>query len=108
MRLSDSPEQVAAASAEQEWAPFAQFALENLFDVSPDANFVAGSEGVIRGADSRAAQLLGHTQADLPGQPTENLFPERFSGRHPSHRENFQAHPRVRQMAHAVDTVAGH
>ena len=105
MRPSDSPEQVAAASAEQEQAEFAHSALENLFNVSPDAIFVTDAQGVIRGANPRAAELFGHTQAELFGQPIENLVPDRFRGRHPSHRENYNAHPRARQMGAAMNLL---
>ncbi len=103
MRPSDSPEQDAAAVAAHERAQFAQSALENLFDVSPDAIFVTDSEGVIRGANPRAAELFGHTQAELIGQPIENLVPERFRRNHPGHRENYNAHPRARQMGAAMN-----
>ena len=65
MRPSDSPEEDAAAVARHERAQFAQSAFENLFEVSPDAIFVTDSEGVIRGANPRAAELFGHTQAEL-------------------------------------------
>ena len=93
MRLSDSPEQAAAAAPGHDRAELAQSALENLFEVSPDAIFVTDAQGVIRGANPRAAELFGHTQGELFGQPIENLVPERFRGRHPSHRENYNAHP---------------
>ena len=105
MRPSDSPEQDAAAAAEQDRAEFARFALENLFDVSPDAIFVTDTAGVIRGANPRAAELFGYTQAELFGQHIENLVPERFRSRHPSHRENFNAHPRARQMGAAMNLL---
>ena len=58
---------------------------------------------MIRGANPRAAELFGHTQAELIGQPIENLVPERFRSRHPSHRENYHAHPRARQMGAAMN-----
>ncbi|MGA3049014.1 MAG: sigma 54-interacting transcriptional regulator [Terracidiphilus sp.] len=103
MRSSDSPEQDAAALPPHDRAEFAQLALENLFEVSPDAIFVTDSQGVIRGANPRAAELFGHTQAELVGRPIESLVPERFRGRHPSHRENYNAHPRARQMGAAMN-----
>jgi PAS domain S-box-containing protein len=103
MRPSDSPEQAAAAEPSQDRAELAQFALENLFEVSPDAIFVTDAQGVIRGANPRAAELFGHTQSELLGQPIENLVPARFRSRHPSHRENYNAHPRARQMGAAMN-----
>ena len=103
MRPSDSPEKDAAPGAEYDRAEVAQVALENLFDVSPDAIFVTDTHGVIRGANPRAAALFGHTQAELLGLPIESLVPERFRGKHPSHRENYNAHPRARQMGAAMN-----
>lgn len=106
MRLSDSPEQDAAAAAEVKRAGFAQYALENLFDISPDAIFVTDGGGVIRGANPRASELFGYTQAELIGQSIENLVPQRFRGHHPEHRENYHAHPRARQMGAALNLFA--
>jgi len=103
MRQSDSPEPAAAATPVQDLAELAQSALENLFEVSPDAIFVADAQGVIRGANPRAAELFGYTQAELFGLPIESLIPARFRTRHPSHRENYNAHPRARQMGAAMN-----
>jgi PAS domain S-box-containing protein len=103
MRPSDSPEQDAAAAAEHARAEYAQSALDNLFEVSPNAIFVTDAQGVIRAANPRATELFGHNQAELIGMPVENLVPLRFRGRHPSHRENYNAHPRTRQMGAAMN-----
>jgi len=103
MLPSNSPDREAAARTSFERTEFAHSALENLFDVSPDAIFVTDAQGVIRGANPRAAELFGHTQVELFGQPVENLVPERFRRNHPSHRENFNAHPRARQMGAAMN-----
>jgi len=103
MRPSDSPQQAAAATPVHHRAELAQSALENLFEASPDAIFVTDAEGIIRGANPRAAELFGHTQAELFGQPIETLVPARFRSRHPSHRENYNAHPRARQMGAAMN-----
>jgi formate hydrogenlyase transcriptional activator len=103
MRPSDSPEQDATTAAEHGRAEFAHSALENLFDVSPDAIFVTDSEGVIRGANPRAAELFGYTQVELFGLAIETLVPQRFRAQHPGHRENFNAHPRARQMGASLN-----
>ncbi len=103
MRPSDSPEQDAAATAGIERAEFAHFALENLFNLSPDAIVVTDDRGVIRAANPRAAELFGHTQQELTGKSVEELVPERFRRQHPSHRENYHAHPRARQMGAALN-----
>ncbi|HTM18069.1 MAG TPA: sigma 54-interacting transcriptional regulator [Terracidiphilus sp.] len=103
MRLSDSPEQDAAATAGTERAEFAQSALENLFDISPDAIVVTDASGNIRAANPRAVELFGYTQGELTGKTVEDLVPERFRRNHPSHRENYHAHPRARQMGAALN-----
>ena len=98
MRPSSSPEQDAANSARQHRAEFAQILVENHFAISPDAVFVSDANGLIREANPRATEMFGYERAELLAMPIENLVPERFRGRHPSHRENFNAHPRTRQM----------
>ncbi len=58
MRPSDSPEKAAAATPENDRASLAQAALENLFEVSPDAIFVTDANGIIRGANPRAGGIV--------------------------------------------------
>jgi PAS domain S-box-containing protein len=99
----DSPKQAAAATPANDQVELATFALKDLFEVSPDAIFVTDAQGVIRGSNPRASELFGHTQQELIGQPIENLVPARFRARHPSHRENYHAHPRTRQMGAAMN-----
>ena len=103
MRPSDSPDQDAAAAAEHQRAQFAHSALENLFDVSPDAIFVTDAEGVIRGANPRAAELVwlhaGGAFRAADREPCSGTLPRA----HPAHRENYNAHPRARQMGAAMN-----
>src|ERR1700688_3083759 len=96
----------AAYLARQHRAEFARIAIENHFAISPDAIFVTDAEGLIRLANPRAGQLFGYERDELLGMPIEALIPERFRRRHPSHRENYNAHPRTRQMGVAMDLYA--
>ncbi|MGD0939096.1 MAG: sigma 54-interacting transcriptional regulator [Terracidiphilus sp.] len=82
---------------------FARIALENLFEISPDAIIVTDSDGIIRHANPRAAELFGYAHEELIGKKVEELVPERLRSRHPSHRENYNAHPRERQMGAAME-----
>jgi PAS domain S-box-containing protein len=82
---------------------FARIALENLFDISPDAIVVTDTNGMIREANPRATELFGYTHEELIGKSVDELVPERLRGRHPSHRENYNAHPRERQMGAAME-----
>ena len=108
MRPSDSPEKAAAAAPGQHWATLAQSALGNLFEVSPDAIFVTDADGVIRGANRRASELFGYSEAEIYGKHIDILVPERFRRNHPRHRENYNAHPRARQMGAALNLFALH
>lgn len=108
MRPSNSPEKAAAATPQHDWATLAHASLENLFEVSPDAIFLTDSSGIIRGANPRATELFGYTQEELYGMPIESLIPERFRRNHPRHRENYDAHPRVRQMGAAMNLFGLH
>ncbi len=103
MRPYDSPEQDATAMPKRTNTDFAQSALENLFAFSPDGIFVTDGDGIIRSANPRASELFGYSPEELIGMSIEALVPERFRRRHPSHRENYNAHPRARQMGAALN-----
>jgi formate hydrogenlyase transcriptional activator len=98
MRNSDSPGWDASPGPEQDETDITHVALENLFEFSPDAIFVTDGEGIVRDANPRASELFGYAPGEFSGMNVETLVPARFRGRHPSHRENYNAHPRVRQM----------
>ncbi len=87
-------------------AEFAQFASESLFNLSPDAILVTDADGIIRAANPRSAELFGYSPAELTGLSIDSLVPARFRIRHPSHRENYSAHPRTRQMGAAMNLFA--
>jgi formate hydrogenlyase transcriptional activator len=103
MRSSDSPGWDAAASPQHGKTEFADVALENLFEFSPDAIFVTDADGAIRNANPRATELFGYTRTEFAQMNVEQLVPQRFRSRHPSHRENYNAHPRARQMGAAMN-----
>jgi PAS domain S-box-containing protein len=103
MRSSDSPGWDAPDLPEQAESRTAHVALENLFEFSPDAIFVTDANGAIRDANPRATELFGYTGTEFAAMNVEDLVPERFRRRHPSHRENYNAHPRARQMGAAMN-----
>jgi PAS domain S-box-containing protein len=106
MSSSDSHGKGATAKPEKDSAKPARFELENLFAIAPDAIFVTDPDGTILRANPRATECFGYTNAELIRQRIEFLIPERFRGRHPSHRENYSAHPRTRQMGAAMNLFA--
>jgi formate hydrogenlyase transcriptional activator len=99
---SDSPGQDTAAEKSAE-PGFAQNMIERLFEFSPDAILVTDNGGVMRAANPRAEELFGYSSHELIGQLVEMLVPARFRGGHPRHRENYNAHPRTRQMGAALN-----
>ncbi|KAA6459695.1 PAS domain S-box protein [Acidobacteria bacterium AB60] len=100
MPPSDFPDSEAARSPAK-LAEAVHPAWENLFDISPDAILVTDPQGIIRGANPRASELFGYPPAELLGKPIEILIPRQFRAGHPRHRENYEAHPRTRQMGAA-------
>ncbi len=77
---------------------FAFPAIQQLFDFSPDAILVTDTQGDIRAANHQAEVMFGYGSGELTGLPIENLVPERFRGRHPAYREDYNAQPRTRSM----------
>jgi len=77
--------------------------IEQLFDFSPDAILITDNRGVIRDANPRTGEMFGYSPEELIGHPIETLVPQRFRGAHPRHRENYEAHPRARQMGAALN-----
>jgi PAS domain S-box-containing protein len=106
MTLFDPTQMEASAPPEPSTADLFEFAAHNLFYLSPDAILVTDAGGIIREANPRTAELFGYTSAELIGMPVESLVPERFRRRHPAHRENYNAHPRTRQMGAAMNLFA--
>jgi PAS domain S-box-containing protein len=61
---------------------------------------------MIRDANPRASELFGYTREEFIGMSVDHLVPERFRRQHPSNRDNFNAHPRARQMGAALNLFA--
>lgn len=77
-----------------------------LFELSPDAILVCGTDGRIQEANARVENLFGYARAELLGQAVEILVPERFRDSHPRHRADFGAQPRLRPMGIGLDLYA--
>jgi PAS domain S-box-containing protein len=84
---------------------FARITLNNLFEIAPDAILVTDHDGIIRDANQQATEHFGYSIEELVGMKVEALVPEHVRGRHPSHRENYHAHPRKRQIGAALELV---
>src|ERR1700738_220372 len=106
MRTSHPPEQDAAALTRKHRAEFARIVIENHFAISPDSILISDASGAIREANPRALEMFGYSRMELIGMRIEDLVPQRYREPHPSHRENFNAHPRTRQMGAAMNLFA--
>jgi formate hydrogenlyase transcriptional activator len=80
-----------------------QALFEKFFECSPDAIMNADVEGRILRVNTQMEKMFGYSRSELLGQPVELLMPERFRGEHPSHRAQYDAHPRSRPMGGGVE-----
>jgi PAS domain S-box-containing protein len=105
MRASISPygwQQVAVQTCEKpirrEGEDAAQSNFRGLLESAPDAVVIVDAAGLIQIVNRQTDLLFGYPRAELLGQPVEVLVPERFRGRHLSHRAGFRGDPHTRPM----------
>jgi PAS domain S-box-containing protein len=106
MRPSDFPEQDAMVEEKRTAASLVQTTIDHLFEFCPDAIVITDVDGIVLGVNPRAEELFGYASNELLGQAVEILVPERFRAGHPQHRENYNAHPRARQIGAALNLFA--
>ena len=80
--------------------------FEQLFEASPDAILTVDESGRILRINAQAESLLLYRRDELIGQPVEVLVPERFRPLHRTHRQGYQANPRIRPMSNSLELYA--
>jgi PAS domain S-box-containing protein len=81
----------------------AELMFSELLESAPDAMVIANKKGNIQIVNNQTLKLFGYTTDELVGKNVETLMPERFRGKHPDHRADYNHDPKVRPMGGKLD-----
>jgi PAS domain S-box-containing protein len=74
-----------------------------LLQSAPDAIILVDQAGQIALVNTQTETLFGYPREELLGRTVDVLLPERYRGRHPDYRMDYQGNPRIRQMGTGLE-----
>jgi PAS domain S-box-containing protein len=80
--------------------------FRGLLESAPDPIIIVNRYGRIVLVNTQTEKVFGYLREDLLGKPVEILIPERFHGKHVSHRVSYLDNPHTRPMGIGLDLSA--
>lgn len=80
--------------------------VRSVLESAPDAMIIIDGSGTVLFANRQVSALFGYEKGEVVGEPVEKLLPERFRGRHVTHRSQYASSVRVRPMGIGLDLFA--